>query len=105
MHFNNHAKKLLLEAKNTHLKVKQVMPNTYHIQCLLGETIVQEHNTRYYHRITNALIEKYASESASDCSLIAFHPILEKFKNPCYNMSGTIHLSLKKLNAGQKVNV
>ena len=97
MKFNQHAKTLLQEANNTHLKVVQVTPGIYLIRCVLGETILQGDSATRYGARCEVLTKKYLSESESDCHLIAFHPLLDNFKNPFFNNPGLVHMTLKDL--------
>lgn len=97
MKFNQHAKTLLQEANNTHLKVVQVTPGIYLIRCVLGETILQGPNAKLYGSLCEALTQKYCLESESDCRLIAFHPMLANFKNPFFNNPSLVHMTLKDL--------
>jgi len=93
--FNQHAKNCLQEATNTHLKVITIIPGLYLIQCVLGETIMQGNRARQMEASTQALVEKYPSESEEDCRLLAFHPVLDNFKSPFFNNPGLVHTTLK----------
>ncbi len=98
MKFNQHAKKCLQEANNTHLKVIAIIPGHYLVQCVLGETIIQGNRASQMEESTQALVNKYTNESESDCRLLAFHPILDNFKSPFFNNPGLVHMTLKDLN-------
>ncbi len=97
MNFNQRAKIRLQEANNTHLKVVAIVPGRYLIRCVLGETILQGSRATLYAKKAQALVKKYPNESEGDCLLIAFHPVLDNFKNPFFNNPSLVHTTLKEL--------
>jgi len=98
MKFNQHAKKCLQEANNTHLKVIAIIPGLYLVQCVLGETIIQGNRASQMESSVLAMVKKYPHESEDDCRLLTFHCVLDNFKSPFFNNPEWVHLTLKELN-------